>query len=635
MKSWPRKPKAAAVTEVARESIAAADIAISDRSTESSPIPSPPRSLKSSSIGLTKKVGGSTRSLPADVTMTPLNIASTNSQSMTNLSDTALDLSAKSDKHSRGEPSQPAKEPAKEVEKNQTPKESNEEEKPQNENGVSVENEVSAEDQAKYQTGWFSWISGTVYNAGAYGSNEDIGPKKANETPPESSSNEAAALESPIEQVQEQVNLNNDPTPAQKRSWLQMWTGNSTATGESNEPQPPNANATNEEEGQDGKPQPRPSDEPTDSQAPSNDSNPTQQSETKEETSKPPFGWMFWTKERQQLSDKLDNNSDPPDKTAPEHSVGNQETQYQEMETGPAKIKSKKITPNDKSFAMEVETPPSNVHIQADIRPPKSTPTPATKKAQQQLPNQVLPLFKETFPLESRPGLIQQIGRFMYGKGTQPKHVYRTREAPQLKKALAIGIHGYFPAPLLRTVIGQPTGTSIKFATMAGDAIRNWADTQGVQCEIENIALEGEGRIAERVDLLWKMLLNWIEQIREADLIMISCHSQGVPVATMLVSKLISFGCVSSARVGICAMAGVNLGPFHDYRSRWISGSAGELFDFANPISKVSQDYLDAMKTVLGFGVKITYVGSIDDQLVSLEVLKQSVVPFICHETLG
>jgi hypothetical protein len=168
--------------------------------------------------------------------------------------------------------------------------------------------------------------------------------------------------------------------------------------------------------------------------------------------------------------------------------------------------------------------------------------------------------------------------------------------------------------------LGRPTGTSVKFSTQAAKAIVEWAESHGNPCEVEKIALEGEGHIGERVELLWKLLLNWIEHIKAADFVMIACHSQGVPVATMLVSKLIEFGCLSSARVGICAMAGVNLGPFPDYRSRWISGSAGELFDFANPASRVSQEYMSALQMVLDYGVRITYVGSIDDQLVSLEV---------------
>ena len=133
------------------------------------------------------------------------------------------------------------------------------------------------------------------------------------------------------------------------------------------------------------------------------------------------------------------------------------------------------------------------------------------------------------------------------------------------------------------------------------------------------MALEGEGKIAERIELLWKLILNWIAKIGKADFVMIACHSQGVPVAMMLVAKLIAMGCVNSAKIGVCAMAGVNLGPFADYKSRWISGSAGELFDFARPNSQVSNDYEAALDVALRFGVKIIYIGSIDDQLVSLE----------------
>jgi len=138
------------------------------------------------------------------------------------------------------------------------------------------------------------------------------------------------------------------------------------------------------------------------------------------------------------------------------------------------------------------------------------------------------------------------------------------------------------------------------------------------------VALEGEGKIAERIELLWKLMLNWIGKIQRADFVMIACHSQGVPVAMMLVAKLIAFGCVNSAKIGVCAMAGVNLGPFADYKSRWMSGSAGELFDFARPDSQVSKDYVAALDAALKFGVKILYIGSIDDQLVSLEVRKSS-----------
>jgi hypothetical protein len=203
---------------------------------------------------------------------------------------------------------------------------------------------------------------------------------------------------------------------------------------------------------------------------------------------------------------------------------------------------------------------------------------------------------------------------------------------PRIKKALAIGIHGLFPAALLRTVIGQPTGTSIRFSNHAAAAIHRWAEHQGYQegdIEVEKIALEGEGKIGERVDNLWKLLLNWIDHVRTADFIMVACHSQGVPVAVMLVAKLIEFGVVTSTKIGVCAMAGVSLGPFADYKSRLFSGSAAELFDFANPGSEVSKRYKDALRIALNYGTRISFVGSIDDQLVSLEVSLLDIKPSV------
>jgi len=203
-----------------------------------------------------------------------------------------------------------------------------------------------------------------------------------------------------------------------------------------------------------------------------------------------------------------------------------------------------------------------------------------------------------------------------------PSHVFISPHPSKIKSAIAIGIHGYFPAPLIQKVLGQPTGTSIRFANHAAAAIRAWTEEHqpDTPCDVESVALEGEGYIADRVNTLWKLMLNWLSHLRKADLVLVACHSQGVPVAIMLIAKLIQLGCLSpSARIGVCAMAGVNLGPFVDYKSRFFGSVATELFEFSRPESKVSRDYASSLEVVLRHGVRITYVGSMDDQLVSLE----------------
>lgn len=268
------------------------------------------------------------------------------------------------------------------------------------------------------------------------------------------------------------------------------------------------------------------------------------------------------------------------------------------------------------------ESPQSDAaSVKADpsLKSKPKTPTTATTS-----PNLLLPSFNSTYKMKGNPSIVQQITALLLRTQQQQpaKHVFRAKDPPKVKKALAIGVHGLFPATYLRAMIGQPTGTSIRFANHCAEAIRRWADSHGSEdCEIEKVALEGEGKIAERVENLWKLLLNWIDHIREADLIVVACHSQGVPVSAMLLAKLIELGIITNAKIGVCAMAGVNLGPFPDYKSSmgYLMGSAAELWEFANPESEVSKRYEASLRAILAYGVRLTYVGSIDDQLVPIE----------------
>lgn len=49
-------------------------------------------------------------------------------------------------------------------------------------------------------------------------------------------------------------------------------------------------------------------------------------------------------------------------------------------------------------------------------------------------------------------------------------------------------------------------------------------------------------------------------------------------------------------------------------------GSAAELWEFSKPDSEISQKLEASVKAVLNYGARITYVASIDDQLVPMEV---------------
>jgi len=355
--------------------------------------------------------------------------------------------------------------------------------------------------------------------------------------------------------------------------------------------------------------------------------------------------WAFWSKEKPDSEQKADGSvhkqvgeiavADTPSQSHPEAAQFNEQEaplpkdkdQLKPKATQPRGRK-EKDTPS-KPSTPSVSTPSKVTPSQSPtLKATEPAPTKQLKQAAKAIkdervqPDLLLPEFRNTYSLLSESSFWEKIRRFFLNDSAESSalNLHITKDPPRIKKAIAIGIHGFFPAPIFQAVLGPPTGTSIRFSNQAASAIKSWCEERGWHdVEIEKVALEGEGFIQERVDTLWKLLLNWIEHIRQADFILIAAHSQGVPVAIMLIAKLISFGCVNAARVGVCAMAGVNLGPFAEYRTRMFGASALELFDFSNPESAVSTKYMTALDEVLKFGVRVVYVGSIDDQLVSLE----------------
>ncbi|KAK3080967.1 hypothetical protein LTS18_011439 [Coniosporium uncinatum] len=380
-------------------------------------------------------------------------------------------------------------------------------------------------------------------------------------------------------------------------------------------------------------------------EAPSPDKAETKDRPKSRETTSKPASWAFWSKEKPGPENSDDAAStlkqvgeiavaDTPSHNNPEAAQFNEHEQQQKLKepVKPARGRKRPMstdsTPSTPIRATPAQSPERKLVPPSSPEQDKSQTQQETQEHKQGLTpdsakqgplNTVLPILQTTYSVVEQPTYWQQVRAYFFGPEPTAPHLHIEPNPPRIKKALCIGVHGFFPAAMFQTIFGQPTGTSIKFANAGAKAIKDWTTRQGYECEIEKVALEGEGFIADRVDSLWKLLLNWIEQIRAADFIFVTAHSQGVPVATMLVAKLIQFGCTSSARIGICAMAGINLGPFPEYRTKLFGASALELFDFCRPDSKVSMMYEEALEVVLGFGVKITYIGSIDDQLVSMD----------------
>lgn len=170
---------------------------------------------------------------------------------------------------------------------------------------------------------------------------------------------------------------------------------------------------------------------------------------------------------------------------------------------------------------------------------------------------------------------------------------------------------------------------------MMADAVARHYERAGLAApsgdNLTLIALQGDGKVADRVDRHYAMLLAdqaWVQAVKSANVLLVSAHSQGCVVATHLLARLLEQGLVVPAqtRVALLAVAGINNGPFNSLRSgvsqyylnAFESPAAKELFEFQSSSSAASQQYAAAQRIVLRAGVKVAYVASVDDQVVPL-----------------
>ncbi|KAI9759214.1 MAG: hypothetical protein M4579_002501 [Chaenotheca gracillima] len=633
--TWSGKSKGTPITQVARESISAAASKISISDSEDSPKPTTPKaskqnadSSKSPSVYLSRAMASTSRSLPVAATTTKLHVSG-------NASD-AGEQSKETNTQNKDEKERTADSSKRESSSLQDQRSGKHgaEEATMSEEVTNQAQETSREgrndDDKKVlsaaSAGWLGWLSKSQ-NAPSKSVTHPAVTGPVGESPV-TQLGEAPVPQQDSTEITEERGDDGLSAERYRTSWLAPWSGKAKApaTSTSNEDgkeSPTNRPAT-----------PSASDKSTPSKAPGESTKEPQMSKVPDGIDSgpgKPSAWAFWSKEKGQVGDEQ-----VPNRDVGELAVANTSSQSLpksavidgDKESSKAKLPSKRERPvslenADTQSKKQIGQGASGKgngtekHTSPGTKKPDSTVQKAGVKTLP--PNHVLPTFNNTFEPFHSPSILQQLAQLLYGKSGPAKHLHLAKDPPRIKKALAIGVHGYFPAPVLRTVLGQPTGTSVRFATAAAEAITKWTARHGYSCEIEKVALEGEGKISDRVDTLWRLMLNWIDHIKNADFILLACHSQGVPVTMMLVSKLIEFGCVSGARIGVCAMAGVNLGPFPDYKSRLWSGSAGELFEFANSESSVSKRYQSALRTAINHGVRILYVGSIDDQLVSLE----------------
>jgi hypothetical protein len=252
------------------------------------------------------------------------------------------------------------------------------------------------------------------------------------------------------------------------------------------------------------------------------------------------------------------------------------------------------------------------------------------KKKKPWRPNLVLPSIQDSCPEYSQStrfkASLDRWTRYLRSEHTtvQPPLFHTT--PGRIHKVVVVGVHGYFPARVVRSILGEPTGTSVKFANMAAEAVERWAGRHGFTVEVERIALEGEGKVLHRVETLYKLLSNWLDLIHAADFVFFAAHSQGTPVATHLLARLVQDGHVETAKLALLGMAGVCLGPMSGLDKKLVlkayssieSEMLSELFEFQRVDSFQSRKFVDSLRTIIAHDTRIILVGSLDDQLVPL-----------------
>ncbi|KAJ3260664.1 hypothetical protein HK103_000296 [Boothiomyces macroporosus] len=111
---------------------------------------------------------------------------------------------------------------------------------------------------------------------------------------------------------------------------------------------------------------------------------------------------------------------------------------------------------------------------------------------------------------------------------------------------------------MFNRIVGEPVGTSDYFIDKMQQAtIKYFRERNGIQIEdLSLISLNGEGKIEDRVDLLYSQLNNYMDKIQEADLVLFVAHSQGTPVTALIIERLIENNIINTKkqRTGMMAL---------------------------------------------------------------------------------
>lgn len=257
--------------------------------------------------------------------------------------------------------------------------------------------------------------------------------------------------------------------------------------------------------------------------------------------------------------------------------------------------------------------------------------------------DKITPQVEENFRTITLITKLRLLGeKLLFQHNTSENHLYKdsfnainNRKIKKIKKVVVIGVHGFLPTKFVKSMIGLPTGNSIKLIEEATKGLEQWLDDvqePGFEnmYNIETIALEGQGTVTERVEKSMKLLENWTELINDSDFIYVIGHSQGAIIAINLLAKMLtesSLFKLNKKKIGLLNMAGPIHGPIKNLDTKIVTRAysipenevLSEFLQLLNPNSDPSRLLQQNFDTLTNKNVKITLSGSINDQIIPLE----------------
>ena len=198
--------------------------------------------------------------------------------------------------------------------------------------------------------------------------------------------------------------------------------------------------------------------------------------------------------------------------------------------------------------------------------------------------------------------------------------------AATLQRVVIIGVHGW---SLFGGMLGdKPLLVSSRFCYYIQHALLRYMRTLSPcgsrpPLHITCIPLYGHGRVEDRVSMyVESQLPQYADELRQADHVIIACHSQGCMVTSSLLALLLltanpPLTLPAPPHISILMLAGLHHGPFPDLPTDMYPPTK-ELLSYSHFHSTHSQLHIERMHRLLAAGVRVLLVGSVHDAVVPL-----------------